>query len=257
MKAKIAFVAVAVLLFIASALALRQAQEGRDENLGREIDALYSEREAIDSNLRAQIVALQKKIVNLPKIFSKNKRAIQVEMIHANFSVLSTETIAEKEIINQLYSRDQRKDLFAGRVVVQLLDNNLFYSIGVTDQDGEYSGAVEKNLLQSRNAGVDFERLTAIVNSDLSEENGKVNYQEKIAILKQICIDSAFEAEKTRIEFVSNERDVAKINKKFVEATQGYNQQWMNTVLAILAGNVLFAILFVLVFFRKSSHRGA
>lgn len=255
-KSKMLFVGITVLLFILSALLLRQAQEAKDEKILIEIEALYREREAIDSNLRAQIVGLQNKIVKIPKIFSKNKRAILVDMIHANFAVDATEKIVEKEVINQLFTREQRKDLFAGKVVVQTLNNQLFYAVGVTDEHGEYTGAVEKNLLQSKNIAADFQRVSAMVNSDLPEENGKVNYEEKIAILKQISIDSAFEAEKTRIEFVSKERDVATIKKKFIEATQAYHKDWLKMVLMVLAGNILFAMVFVIVFFRHRSPRG-
>jgi hypothetical protein len=250
-KSKMLFVCIALLLFVLSALVLRQAQETKDEKILLEIDALYREREAIDSNLRAQIVGLQNKIVKIPKIFSKNKRAVLVDMINTNFTIEATEKISDKGTINLLFTRDQRKDLFAGKVVVHQLNNQLFYSVGVTDEHGEYTGAVEKNQLQSKNLAADFQRATAMVNSDLSEENGKVNYEEKIAILKQISIDSAFEAEKTRLEFVSNEKDVATINKKFVEATQTYHKEWFNMVLVILAGNILFAMVFVMVFFRN------
>ena len=250
-RSKVLFVCMALLLFILSALALRHAHGIKEEKISTEIDTLYLDREAIDSNLRAQIVGLQNKIIKIPKIFSKNKRAILVDMIHANFAIEATEKISEKEIINQLFTRDQRKDLFAGKIIVQTLNDQLFYSVGVTDENGEYTGAVEKNLLQSKNVGADFQRVIAIVNSELSEENGKVDYEEKISILKQMSIDSAFEAEKTRIEFVSNERDVAKINKRFVESTQGYHSDWLNMVLMVLAGNLLFAIVFVIVFFRN------
>jgi hypothetical protein len=250
-KSKVLFVCMALLLFILSAVVLRHAQETKDEKILLEIDGLYREREAIDSNLRAQIVGLQNKIVKIPKIFSKNKRAVLIDMIHANFATEATEKISDKGVINQLFSREQRKDLFAGKIVVQTLNNQLFYSVGVTDEHGEYTGVVEKSLLQSKNVAADFQRVTAMVNSDLPEENGKVNYEEKISILKQMSIDSAFEAEKTRIEFVSNERDVAKINKRFVESTQGYHSDWLNMVLMVLAGNILFAIVFVIVFFRN------
>lgn len=255
-KSKMLFVCIALLLFILSALVLRQAQVTKDEKILTEIDALYREREAIDSNLRAQIVGLQNKIVKIPKIFSKNKRAVLVDMIHANFAVEATEKISEKEVINQLFTREQRKDLFSGKVVAQTLNNQLFYAVGVTDEHGEYTGAVEKNLLQSKNIAADFQKVTAIVNSDLAEENGKVNYEEKIAILKQMSIDSAFEAEKTRIEFVSKERDVSTINKKFIEVTQSYHKDWLNKVLMVLAGNILFLMVFVIVFFRNRSPQG-
>lgn len=250
-KSKMLFVCITLLLFILSALVLRHAQGAKDEKILLEIDALYREREAIDSNLRAQIVGLQNKLVKIPKIFSKNKRAVLVDMINTNFTIEATEKISDKGTINQLFTRDQRKDLFAGKIVVQTLNNQLFYSVGVTDEHGEYTGAVEKNLLQSKNVTADFQRAAAMVNSELSEENGKVNYEEKIAILKQMSIDSAFEAEKTRIEFVSRERDVASINKKFIEATQTYHKDWLNMVLMVLAGNILFAMVFVIVFFRN------
>lgn len=255
-KSKVLFICMTLLLFILSALALRHAHGIKEGKISSEIETLYLEREAIDSNLRAQIVALQKKIVNLPKIFSMNKREILVDMIHANFKVESTEKISEKVIVNQLYTRDQRKELYGGRIVVNLLNNQMFYSVGVTDEHGEYTGEVEKNLLQSNNAAADFEKLSAIVNADLSEESGKVNYEEKISILKQICIDGAFEAEQTRIEFVANERDVAKINNKFIEASQKHNREWLKTVLVVLAGNILLAVAFAVVIFRKSSTPG-
>lgn len=256
-KSKMLFICSTLLLFIASALVLRQAQVAKDEKILNEIDALYREREAIDSNLRAQIVGLQNKIVKIPKIFSKNKRAVLVDMIHANFAVEATEKISEKEVINQLFTREQRKDLFSGKIVAQTFNNQLFYAVGVTDEHGEYTGAVEKNLLQSKNIAADFQRVAAIVNSDLSEENGKVNYEEKIAILKQMSIDSAFEAEKTRIEFVSKEKDVATINKKFIESTQTYHKDWLNRVLLVLAANILFTMVFVIVFFRHRSPQGS
>jgi hypothetical protein len=255
-KSKMLFVCIALSLFVLSVLVLRHAQGAKEEKMIVEIDSLYREREAIDSNLRSQIVGLQNKIVKIPKIFSKNKRAVLIDMIHANFAIEATEKISDKEVINQLFSRDQRRDLFAGKVVVQTLNNQLFYSVGVTDEHGEYTGAVEKNLLQSKNVAADFQRVTTMVNSDLPEENGKVNYEEKIAILKQMSIDSAFEAEKTRLEFVSNEKDVATINKKFVEASQTYQKEWFNTALLILAANILFAMVFVIVFFRNRSPQG-
>jgi hypothetical protein len=119
------------------------------------------------------------------------------------------------------------------------------------DENGEFTDVVERNQLQSKNLSADFEKLTSIVNAELSEDKDKINYEEKIALLKQICIDSAFEAEKTRLEFVSKERDAVQTNKKLIQATQGYNQEWLQAVLAILSGNVFCALILALWFFRS------
>lgn len=195
----------------------------------------------------------RKKMVNLPKIFSRNKRGVLLEMIQADFAVAASEKITEREMINRLFSREERKDLFAGRILVQTVNNQLFYSLGVIDESGDYSGAVERNLLQSKNVRADFEKLQAIATADISEDTGKVNYQEKIALLKQICIDAAFDAEKTRIEFVSNERDVAKINNTLLEALEALKRDRQQTMLLILGGNILVAILLAFVLFRRKS----
>ena len=252
-QSKILFATITILLFFASTLVWRHLDQGNDARILKEIESLYRQRESIDSNLRGQIVGLQKKMVNLPKIFSRNKRGVLLEMIQADFAVAASEKITEREMINQLFSREERKDLFAGRILVQTVNNQLFYSLGVIDESGDYSGAVERNLLQSKNVRADFEKLQAIATADISEDTGKINYQEKIALLKQICIDAAFDAEKTRIEFVSNERDVAKINDTLLEAIEALKRDRQQTMLLILGGNILIALILAFVLFRQKS----
>jgi len=245
-KSKIVFVAVTLSLYIVSSFALWHYHQANTLKTLQEIDSFRHERETIDSNLRAQIVGLQKKIVNLPKIFTKNKRLVLVEKINSNFTSESSEKIADKEVITKFFSRDERKELFSGRIIVQTANNKLYYAVGLMDENGEFTGVVERIQLQSKNVNADFEKVTSIVNSEITEDNNKINYEEKIALLKQICIDSAFEAEKTRLEFVSKERDVTQINKKFIQATQGYNQEWLQAVLAVLGANVLCALILAL-----------
>lgn len=252
-QSKILFATVTILLFFASAFVWRHLDQGNDARILKEIESLYRERESIDSNLRGQIVGLQKKMVNLPKIFSKNKRGVLIEMIQADFAVEASEKITDREVINKLFSREERKDLFAGRIVVQTVNNQLFFSLGIIDESGDYSGAVQRNLLQTKNLRADFEKLQAITNADISEDTGKVNYQEKIALLKQICIDAAFDAEKTRIEFVSNERDVAKINNTLIAAIEDLKQDRQQTIFLILGGNLFAAIILASVLFRPKS----
>ena len=245
-KSKIVFVAVTLLLYIGSSFALWHYHQANTLRTLQEIESFNHDRETIDSNLRAQIVGLQKKIVNLPKIFTKNKQSVLVEKIRSTFTSESSEKITEKEVITKFFSRDERKELFAGRIILQTVNNKLYYALGLTDENGEFTGVVERNQLQSNNVSADFEKLTSIVNSELPADNTKVNYEEKIALLKQICIDSAFEAEKTRLEFVSKERDVTQINKKLIQSTQGNNQEWLQVVLALLGFNILCALVLAL-----------
>jgi hypothetical protein len=250
-KSKIVFVAVTISLYVISSFALWHIYKANNVETLQEINSYNHEKETTDSNLRAQIVSLQKKIVNLPKIFTKNKRLLLVEKIGSNFTIESSEKITEKEVIAKFFSRDERKELFSGRIIVQTANNKLYYAIGLMDENGEFTDVVERNQLQSKNLSADFEKLTSIVNAELSEDKDKINYEEKIALLKQICIDSAFEAEKTRLEFVSKERDAVQTNKKLIQATQGYNQEWLQAVLAILSGNVFCALILALWFFRS------
>jgi len=251
-RSKIVFVVVTISLYVISSFALWHFYKANTVKSLQEIDSFNHERETIDSNLRAQIVSLQKKIVNLPKIFTKNKISLRVEKIGSNFTIESSEKITEKEVIARFFSRDERKELFSGRIIVQMANDKLYYAIGLMDENGEFTDVVERNQLQSMNLNADFEQLTSIVNSELSETNDKINYDEKIALLKQICIDSAFEAEKTRLEFISKERDVAQTTKKLVQATHGYNQEWLQAVLAILSGNVFCALILALWSSRRS-----
>ncbi len=253
-KSKIVFVLVTISLYVISSFALWHFHQANVVKTLQEINSFNHERETIDSNLRAQIVSLQKKLVNLPKIFTKNRSSLLVEKIGSNFTIESSEKITEKEVIAKFFSRDERKELFSGRIIVQRVNNKLYYAVGLMDENGEFTDVVVRNQLQSKHESADFEKLTSIVNSELSEDNDKINYEEKIALLKQICIDSAFEAEKTRLEFVSKERDVAQTNKKFIQATQGYNQEWLQAVLAIFSGNIFCALILAL---WSSRRRGA
>ncbi len=248
---KTVFVAVTISLYIISSFALWHFHKANTVKTSQEIDSFNHERETIDSNLRAQIVSLQKKIVNLPKIFTKNKRSLIVEKISSNFATESSEKITEKEVIAKFFSRDERKELFSGKIIAQTVNNKLYYAVGLMDENGEFTDIVERNQLQSKNVNADFEKLTSIVNFELPDDNNKINYEEKIALLKQICIDSAFEAEKTRLEFVSKEKDVTQISKKLIQTTQTYNQKWLLAVLAILAGNIICTLILGLWSWRK------
>lgn len=241
-KSTIVFAAVTISFYAISSFALWHYHQTSSVKTVQEIQSFNHERESIDSNLRAQIVSLQKKIVNLPKIFTKNKRSLLVEKIGSNFTVESSEKITDKEVIAKFFSRDERKELYAGRIIIQTANNKLYYAIGLMDDNGEFTDTVERNQLQSNNLRDDFEKLTSIVTAELAEDNDKINYQEKIALLKQICIDSAFDAEKTRLEFVSKEKDITQTNKKLLQATHGYSQEWLLAVLAILTGNVFCAL---------------
>jgi len=249
---KMTFVVATISLCIISSVVLWHIHKTNNLNILNEIDSLYHERGSIDSNLRSQIVNLQKKIINLPKIFTKNTRSLLIEKINANFKIESTEKITNKEALTIIFSRNERKEIFSGKIVVQTIDNKLFYAVGLMNDNGEFTDSVERTQLQSKNVGTDFEKLIAIINSDISEENSKLFYEEKIFLLKQICIDSAFESEKTRLEFVSKENDISQINKKFIQANHGYQKEWLKVVLAIFAANALCSLVLASCFTRKS-----
>jgi hypothetical protein len=117
------FVAVTISLYVISSFALWHIYKANNVETLQEINSYNHEKETTDSNLRAQIVSLQKKIVNLPKIFTKNKRLLLVEKIGSNFTIESSEKITEKEVIAKFFSRDERKELFSGRIIVQTANN--------------------------------------------------------------------------------------------------------------------------------------
>ncbi len=248
---KITFVVATISLYIISSAVLWQIHKANNSKILEEINSLYHERGSIDSNLRSQIVNLQKKIVNLPKIFTKNTRSILIEKITANFKIESSEKITSKEALTVIFSRNERKEIFSGKIVAQTVDNKLFYAVGLMDDNGEFTDSVERIQLQSKNVGTDFDKLSALINSDLSEENNKYFYEEKISLLKQICIDSAFDSEKTRLEFVSKENDITQINIRFIQAHHGYQKDWLKVVLAIFSVNALCFLVLAGWFARK------
>lgn len=244
--------AVTISLYVVSSLALWHFHKVNTVKSMQEIYLYNDERETIDSNLRAQIVSLQNKLVNLPKIFSTNNRSLLLEKIGANYATESVEKITDQEVIKELFSRNERKELFSGGIIVQTDNNKLYFTIGLMDENGEFTYVVERHQLQSENSNADYELLNSLINSKITEGNDKTIYEEKIAVLKQICIDSAFEAEKTRLEFVSTERDVTQTNNKLIQTTQDYNQKWLQAILAILSGNVICALILGLWSSRKS-----
>ncbi len=248
---KMAFVVATISLYIISSAVLWHIHKENNLKMLKEIDALYHERGAIDSNLRSQIVTLQKKIVNLPKIFTKNTRSVLIERINSNFKIESSEIITSKEALTIIFSRNERKEIFSGKIVAQTVDNKLFYTVGLMNDHGEFTDSVERTQLQSKNLGTDFDKLIALINSDLSEESNKNFYEEKIFLLKQICIDSAFESEKTRLEFVSKENDITQINNKFIQANHEYHKDWLKVVLAIFSVNVLCFLVLASCFSRR------
>ena len=249
---KMTFVVTTVSLYIISSVILWHIHKTNNLKISEETDSLYHERGSIDSNLRSQIVNLQKKIVNLPKIFSKNTRSILIEKINSTFKIESSEKIASKEALTIIFSRNERKDIFSGKIVVQTVDNKLFYAVGLMNDNGEFTESVERTQLQSRNIGTDLDKLITIINFSPSEDNNKLFYEEKISQLKQICIDSAFEAEKTRLEFVSKENDITKINNKFIQSNYENQREWLKVVLAVFSVNALFTLVLASCFTGKS-----
>lgn len=252
---KITFVMATVLLFMISSAVLWHIHKTNNLKMLKEIEHLYHERGLIDTNLRSQIVTLQKKIVNLPKIFTKNTRSLLIEKINANFNIESSDKISSKEALTIIFSRDERKEIFSGKIVAQKVDNKLFYAVGLMNDNGEFTDSVERTQLQSKNIGADFDKLVAIINSDLSDENNKYFYEEKISLLKQICIDSAFESEKTRLEFVSKENDITQINNKFIQANLENHKEWLKVVLAIIGVNALCFLVLAGCYKRESIPR--
>lgn len=242
-KTKFLFFCVIILSYTLSSGLMFFIHRTGDAQLDQNIENFFSERGAIDRNLRNQIVTIQKKIVNLPKIFTNNKRSLILNKLSSLYQVDKKEDITNREIFAKIFSRSERKEIFSGKIIVQLLENKLYYAYAIIDENGDFLDSINRIQVKSENTSSDFNKITNIINADFTEEN-KTDYERQIAILKKICIDSALEAERTRLEFVSRENDISTVNNKFLESNKENNKQLFFWALLVFAGDTLFILLF-------------
>ncbi len=251
-KTKFIFISVIILAYLIFSGVIFYRHTINNKKIEQNIEMFFSQRGSIDSNLRNQIVLVQKKIVNLPKIFTSNKRSVILNKLSSIYSIENKEDISNRDLFAKIFSRSERKEIFTGKIIAQLDENKLYYAYAIIDENGEFSDSITRIQIKSENINNDFAKITTIINSDSIEEN-KLNYEEKISILKKICIDSAFEAEKTRIEFVANENDISKINNKFIKLNRENSEESFLFYLILSGCNTLFVLICALItIFRRT-----
>jgi len=209
-----------------------------------EINNYIINRNDTDKELRRAIVELQNKITNLPKLFTVDKREIIINRINNEFTVESTETVRGRDNYISEFSRSDKKDISSGKIVPNIYNNNLFYSYGVLNTQGEFSKEIKKNKISSKNPQHDIAIIQEIIKSASDIEISSANYEEKIATLKRIATDSSFEAEKIRMKFLGNENDATLADKTLLENTRKKNDNNMvGSGIAVVCNVVIFLAL--------------
>ena len=209
----------------------------------------------IDRNLRGSVFKLQNDIIFLPKIFTDNRREIIIKNVIDNFPVEEKVKIFGWDSYAQFFSRTEKRDLGSGIAIANVYGDKLYFSYGVLDENGDFSNAIERIRLRSNNPESDLARLQNIISTAYSSPNTSSNFEEKIATLKKITTDTVFASEKTRIEYLGNEKDITLAAKNLAEANKEKRQQRLQLGLVVITCNMLLLVLLTCIMRNKSSQR--
>jgi predicted PurR-regulated permease PerM len=103
-----------------------------------EINNYIIDRNNTDKELRSSIVELQNKITNLPKLFTVDRREAIINRINNEFTVEHTEIVRGRDNYNSEFSRLDKKDISSGKIVANIFKDNLLYSYGLLNTQGEF-----------------------------------------------------------------------------------------------------------------------
>jgi len=209
-----------------------------------EINNYIINRNNTDKELRSSIVELQNKITNLPKLFTVDRREVIINRINNEFTVEHTEIVRGRDNYNSEFSRLDKKDISSGKIVANIFKDNLFYSYGLLNTQGEFSEEIKRNKIYSKNPQHDIVRIQEIIKSASDLDISSADYEGKIATLKRIATDSSFEAEQIRMKFLGNENDAILADKTLLENTRKKNDNNMiGSGIAVACNVVIFLAL--------------
>uniref|UniRef100_UPI0027BA2A6D hypothetical protein n=1 Tax=Desulfobulbus sp. TaxID=895 RepID=UPI0027BA2A6D len=162
-----------------------------------------------------------------------------INRINNEFTVENTEIVRGRDNYNSEFSRLDKKDISLGKIVANIFKDNLFYSYGLLNTQGEFSEEIKMNKIYSKNPQHDIVRIQEIIKSASDLDISSADYEGKIATLKRIATDSSFEAEQIRMKFLGNENDEILADKTLLENTRKKNDNNMVGIGIAVACNVV------------------
>ena len=195
-------------------------------------------RETLSDNLREEIVHLQEKYLQIPKLLEVDPTKAIMGWLSQHHPVKSEAVIEGRSHYKSYFSRTQRRDIGKGNFIPHIVDGKLMLSHGLLDDAGNFKDAVKIMELSSSDPEADQKRVADQINTLYGADNSDT-LKQNIAALTGLLADEAIKAEKTRNEIVQFVQRIATED----EAIQLFGQQKQRLTLYIAIATIILNLL--------------
>ncbi len=196
-------------------------------------------RETLSDNLREEIVHLQEKYLQIPKLLKVDPTKTIMAWISQHHPVKSETVIEGRSHYKSYFSRTQRRDIGKGNFIPHIVDGKLMLSHGLLDDTGSFKDAVKMMELSSSNPEADQKTVSRQIDTLYGEADNADALKRNIAALTGILADEAIKAEKTRNQIVQFVQRIATED----EAIQLFGQQKQRLIVYIAIATIILNLL--------------
>ena len=209
-----------------------------NQQVSQKNEELTQLRETLSDNLREEIVHLQEKYLQIPKLLEVDPTKAIMGWISQHHPVKSETVVEGRSHYKSYFSRTQRRDIGKGNFISHIVDGKLMLSHGLLDDAGNFKDAVKIMELSSSDPEADQKRVADQINALHGADNSDT-LKQNIAALTGLLADEAIKAEKTRNEIV---QFVQRITAED-EAIQLFGQQKQRLTLYIAIATIILNLL--------------
>lgn len=202
----------------------------------------------LNLDLRQSVTNLQNRLVRLPALLETDPGKRIYQWLKNNKTILNETTLVGRPTYKSIYNRTQRRDLAAGKFVVQKAGKNrVIVSKGIMDISGEFTDKVHQVILESQPPAADEISVRTNIKRIIASGRSGDAMRETLAVVKSDIADELIAAEKSRtrmlgkLESIENTRNILK-----------HTQQQKKQTILIIGALTILANIFIIFFLTRT-----
>lgn len=223
--------------------------------IGVETGALLLVNADLQRELRNSIFDLQKKYLEIPELLRVDPAGRIKDWLESTYSFERETTIRGRENYRSFFSRSQRRDISKGWFVVQVSDDGIVVSKGLTSPEGEFMDTVSQVFIPSSRPAQDALTIKGFIRKAIQNAEKADALKQKVVALKIRLADEAIAAETARNAILYKVEELGKKEAALIRSRQQKKQTIGLIALAAIVVNLVLLHFMVWVVIEKPLRR--
>ena len=219
------------------------------KRIAEQVDDVMAIKDELLINLRDKVFEMERNYLSIPHQFAYDPFSKQLSWIQEAYQVVSTQTIKGRENYTTIFSRDERRDLNLGRLVVKEWESKVIAAHIALDDDQLIDGTLIILILNSETPSATVEKITHEIDRIKKIGFDPMELEGRILALGDNLVQAGINAEEHRNQILYKIEDIQNREKDLLALKILLNQRFaiLSVITVLLTALVLFILTRIIV----------